>query len=58
MSGLQEPRGVAVDWVGGWVYVGGQDRIVAVSYNGSVTVTVLKAHVLNIHDLVLDPTYG
>ncbi|XP_047739334.1 low-density lipoprotein receptor-related protein 1 [Hyalella azteca] len=55
---LNEPRGVAVDWVGGWVYVGCKDSIVAVSADGNTVVTVLKARNLQPQDLVLDPSYG
>ncbi|KAF2366808.1 EGF-like calcium-binding domain [Trinorchestia longiramus] len=58
VSGLTEPRGVAVDWIGGWVYIGCRDSIVAVSTDGSTLVTILKAKNLRPYDLVLDPSYG
>uniref|UniRef100_A0A6A7FMH6 Prolow-density lipoprotein receptor-related protein 1-like n=4 Tax=Hirondellea gigas TaxID=1518452 RepID=A0A6A7FMH6_9CRUS len=58
VSGLSEPRCVAVDWVAGWLYVGCRDGIHAVSLDGNTTVTIIKARDLRPDDLVLDPNSG
>ncbi|KAK7063135.1 Low-density lipoprotein receptor-related protein 1B [Halocaridina rubra] len=57
---LNKPRGVAVDWVTGQVYVinAGDKTILVVSQDGNKKVTLVNIELDQAHDIVLNPKSG
>ncbi|XP_076313100.1 LDL receptor protein 1 isoform X3 [Tachypleus tridentatus] len=60
LSEFSEPRGIAVDWLGGYLYFvdAGTDTISMATLDGSHLRTLVTTELDQPHDIVLDPSHG
>lgn len=58
LTGLRDPRGLAVDWVSRKLYVTDSDRILVATLDGSVVYTLIDADVQKPRSVVVAPQQG
>lgn len=58
LTGLQEPRGLAVDWVTKKLYISDMNHIIVASLDGQLVYTLIKDEMQEPRDIVVAPSQG